>query len=106
MQKYLYLPKNTRNARVTYWKIEQKKLSNPFGLLNFFSSCGERDRTTDLWVMSPASYHCSTPRCVASRGFEPRQAEPKSVVLPLHHEAIAWFATAKVMRFFELPKVL
>ena len=25
---------------------------------------------------------------VVSRGFEPRQAEPKSVVLPLHHETI------------------
>ena len=25
-------------------------------------SCGERDRTTDLQVMSLASYHCSTPR--------------------------------------------
>ncbi len=26
-------------------------------------SCGERIRTNDLWVMSPTSYHCSTPRC-------------------------------------------
>ncbi len=30
--------------------------------------------------------------CVASLGLEPRQAEPESVVLPLHHEAI--FAVA------------
>jgi hypothetical protein len=29
----------------------------------FFSS-GEWIRTTDLRVMSPTSYHCSTPRCV------------------------------------------
>ncbi len=27
-------------------------------------SCGGRIRTNDLWVMSPTSYHCSTPRCV------------------------------------------
>ena len=25
-------------------------------------SCGDRTRTCDLWVMSPTSYHCSTPR--------------------------------------------
>ena len=28
-----------------------------------FSGSGERIRTTDLRVMSPTSYHCSTPRC-------------------------------------------
>ena len=27
-------------------------------------SCGSRIRTDDLWVMSPTSYHCSTPRCL------------------------------------------
>ncbi len=26
-------------------------------------SSGGRTRTYDLWVMSPTSYHCSTPRC-------------------------------------------
>ena len=25
-------------------------------------SCGGPIRTNDLWVMSPTSYHCSTPR--------------------------------------------
>ena len=25
--------------------------------------CGGKTRTYDLWVMSPTSYHCSTPRC-------------------------------------------
>lgn len=25
-------------------------------------SCGDPTRTNDLWVMSPTSYHCSTPR--------------------------------------------
>ena len=29
-------------------------------------SCGDRTRTCDLWVMSPTSYHCSTPRSFAS----------------------------------------
>ena len=28
----------------------------------FFKSCGGSIRTNDLWVMSPTSYHCSTPR--------------------------------------------
>ena len=36
-------------------KEERKK-----SLLN---SSGGRDRTSGLWVMSPTSYHCSTPRC-------------------------------------------
>ncbi len=27
---------------------------------------GGRTRTYDLWVMSPTSYHCSTPRCIVS----------------------------------------
>jgi len=26
--------------------------------------CGGRTRTDDLWVMSPTSYHCSTPRYI------------------------------------------
>ena len=29
--------------------------------------CGGRIRTSDLWVMSPTSYHCSTPRFVIQR---------------------------------------
>ncbi len=28
-----------------------------------FIGGGGRTRTYDLWVMSPTSYHCSTPRC-------------------------------------------
>ena len=35
------------------------------------SCCGERDRTTDLQVMSLASYHCSTPRYAVRTGLEP-----------------------------------
>ena len=27
-------------------------------------SSGRRNRTSGLWVMSPTSYHCSTPRCI------------------------------------------
>ncbi len=36
------------------------------GLQLLQSAClsgGVRTRTYDLWVMSPTSYHCSTPRC-------------------------------------------
>ena len=29
----------------------------------FFLCSGGRIRTSDLWVMSPTSYHCSTPQC-------------------------------------------
>ena len=32
---------------------------------------------------------------VVSRGFEPRQTEPKPVVLPLHHETIGCFVFQK-----------
>ena len=32
---------------------------------------GGRTRTPDLWVMSPTSYHCSTPLYVTRMGFEP-----------------------------------
>ncbi len=28
----------------------------------FLLGCGGLTRTSDLWVMSPTSYHCSTPR--------------------------------------------
>ena len=37
-------------------------------------------------------------------GFEPRQTEPKSVVLPLHHISI--FESANVGTFFEYTNVL
>ena len=30
--------------------------------IGHFISCGGSTRTNDLWVMSPTSYHCSTPR--------------------------------------------
>ena len=30
---------------------------------SLYLSSGGRTRTYDLWVMSPTSYHCSTPRC-------------------------------------------
>ncbi len=41
---------------------------------------------------------------VVSRGFEPRQTVPKTVVLPLHHETILncflFESDAKVLPFF------
>ena len=50
--------------------------------------------------------------CVVVRGFEPRQTEPKPVVLPLHHTTIRCMtlprcevkAVAKVSLFFETTK--
>ena len=44
--------------------IKQKKRTheNHESLL----SCGGPTRTNDLWVMSPTSYHCSTPRYFVS----------------------------------------
>lgn len=35
---------------------------------------------------------------VVSRGFEPRQTEPKTVVLPLHHETIRCFNSKALQR--------
>ena len=32
-------------------------------LTNTKTSCSGRTRTSDLWLMKPASYHCSTLRC-------------------------------------------
>ena len=33
--------------------------------LNLQGLCGgRRTRTSDLWVMSPTSYHCSIPQCI------------------------------------------
>ena len=51
-------------------------------------SSGGRIRTYDLWVMSPTSYHCSTPQYVVPQGFEPQFSGPKPDVLPLHHRTI------------------
>ena len=41
-------------------KVNHLKSKRPFG--RFFISSGEPIRTTDLRVMSPTSYHCSTPQ--------------------------------------------
>ena len=38
---------------------KEKAFSKTESLL---ASCGGKTRTYDLWVMSPTSYHCSTPR--------------------------------------------
>ena len=61
--------------RVTRLIKNKKKRLNCFSL--FELSGGGRTRTCDLWVMSPTSYHCSTPR----------------------------YATAKVLLFRDLSKV-
>ena len=40
------------------WHENKKRRTNVL-----LESSGGRDRTSGLWVMSPTSYHCSTPRC-------------------------------------------
>ncbi len=38
-------------------------------------------------------------------GFEPRQTESKSVVLPLHHNPVpVYFGMAKIREYFKRPK--
>lgn len=43
--------------------------------------------------------------CVTPPGFEPRLAEPKSDVLPLHHEAMLFKASANIDFFLITPKI-
>ena len=64
--------------------------------------CGGRIRTYDLWVMSPTSYHCSTPRYVVPQGFEPQFSGPKPDVLPLHHRTITISNMSKNSKFKSL----
>ena len=53
----LFLQTSLRKAR-------QRK--NPRARTLGFRCSGDRIRTYDLWVMSPTSYLCSTPRCMLS----------------------------------------
>src|SRR5438445_13601184 len=54
-----------------------------YGLLCYSLGCGGEIRTRDLRVMSPTSFHCSTPRAASHRGESvilgasnrPRQAD-------------------------------
>ena len=63
--------------------------------------CGDWNRTNDLEVMSLASYRCSTPQwiCIVfvfengvlgELGFEPRQTDSKSAILPLDDSPSGW----------------
>lgn len=47
-------------------RCENKKKTEHL-LLSLRLSGGRRTRTTDLWVMSPTSYHCSIPRFALQR---------------------------------------
>ena len=53
------LPKTGVPEVLELMQIHKKKEKR----LLLFLSCGGPIRTNDLWVMSPTSYHCSTPRC-------------------------------------------
>ena len=45
-----------------------------------FACCGGKTRTYDLWVMSPTSYHCSTPRCIIDSFPESHREGRKNVL--------------------------
>ena len=49
---------------VFFWAADKRRIKKASTEVNALLSCGERIRTNDLWVMSPTSYHCSTPRCL------------------------------------------
>ena len=44
--------------------------------------------------------------CVDPPGFEPRQTEPKSVVLPLHHGSVIYLGLQRYTFFYFLQKIL
>lgn len=43
--------------------LKVKRIKDCDSIIYPLFSCGGLTRTDDLWVMSPTSYHCSTPRC-------------------------------------------
>ena len=59
-----------------------------FELKAFLKSCGGKTRTYDLWVMSPTSYHCSTPR-YSLQSF--RDCECKGMEFLVQNKFIASF---------------
>jgi hypothetical protein len=50
---------------VPLWYPTKKTQTKKSGF--FLFCCGGRTRTCDLWVMSPTSYRCSTPRCEGAK---------------------------------------
>ena len=49
-----------------YHKTKKGVIPSEITPFNFiYLSSGEPTRTTDLWVMSPTSYHCSIPQYVS-----------------------------------------
>ncbi len=65
-------------------------------------------RTNKLKLHPQKKLHISVERFVGLPGFEPRQTESKSVVLPLHHNPIShlnFFGIAKIRDLKNTPKV-
>jgi hypothetical protein len=58
-------------ARINFSFLKPSK-QKPL-LKGLFNSCEEKDRTSDLRVMSPTSYRCSTSHCKYSRTTAPGQ---------------------------------
>ena len=55
-------------SELTFVKI-RNNFHNSKSFQRFFC-CGGWVRTTDLWVMSPTSYHCSTPRYILKNFYK------------------------------------
>ena len=78
-----------------------------------FLCSGGRIRTSDLWVMSPTSYHCSTPQYVFKKTFRtsvrqsadmsPTSAENQQALLALIFEHPRKTSQIKDLRFSGLP---
>lgn len=67
-----------------------KELLNSFTLLFLLQETHYKKRIYYHKIINPFY--------VVSRGFEPRQTEPKTVVLPLHHETILRFILKALQR--------
>ena len=68
------------NKKSLHWDSGEALVS----ALADYLCCGGRIRTYDLWVMSPTSYHCSTPRyllhCKGSTYFLNNQNNVKKAI--------------------------
>ena len=72
-------------------------------------SSGGRIRTSDLWVMSPTSYHCSTPQYILKilffnlSGYEPNECRKSASSACFDFRASSKNKQIKDLRFSGLP---
>lgn len=53
----------------------------------------------NLGTKKPTARNLQSAFYVDLPGFEPRQADPETAVLPLHHKSVVYFRTANVIQF-------